>query len=144
MPRLQRRGWEALLVLLLVLLVPDAPVRGQDDDSLAGSFLSGLLDSLTSSANSENCPGVCVHALATIMCYDVLEDVPCPQSSMRCCLDSPLNGTSSNNSPSSNEVADYEHDGHHQANPGAKPDQRPAGLETRNDTAAAIGGPIGT
>ncbi|XP_011504072.1 PREDICTED: serine proteinase stubble [Ceratosolen solmsi marchali] len=93
-------------ILTLLLMVAGA-VIGQDDDSLAGSFLSGLLDSITSTANSENCPGMCVHAIATIMCYEVLEDVSCPQPSMRCCVDSPMNNTSTGSV--SNEVTDYEH-----------------------------------
>ncbi|XP_060537033.1 protein masquerade isoform X2 [Cylas formicarius] len=63
------------------------------DDSLAGSFLSGLLDTITSTADSKDCPGVCVHALATIICYDVLEDVACPSSSMKCCVDSPVSNS---------------------------------------------------
>ncbi|GAB0094786.1 Protein masquerade [Sergentomyia squamirostris] len=58
------------------------------DESLAGSFLSGLLDTITSTADSKDCPGVCVHTLATLICYEVLEDVPCPSPSMRCCLES--------------------------------------------------------
>jgi len=58
------------------------------DDSLAGSFFSGLLDTITSTADSKDCPGVCVHALATLICYDVLEDAQCPQS-MKCCLEPP-------------------------------------------------------
>ncbi|XP_078043058.1 trypsin-like serine protease domain-containing protein masquerade isoform X2 [Augochlora pura] len=64
----------------------------QDDDSLAGSFLTGLLDSITSTANSADCPGVCVHAFATLICYEVLEHVQCP-TSMRCCIEAPINGT---------------------------------------------------
>ncbi|XP_008559655.1 protein masquerade [Microplitis demolitor] len=74
----------------------------QDDDSLAGSFLSGLLDSLADTASSANCPGVCVHALATLICDDVLEDVQCPTSSMRCCVNGPVNSTDS--SVSENDI----------------------------------------
>ncbi|CAH1979410.1 unnamed protein product [Acanthoscelides obtectus] len=73
----------AILVLLMV-----AGVRAQDD-SLAGSFLSGLLDTITSTADSKDCPGVCVHTFATIICYDVLENVTCPSSSMKCCVEPP-------------------------------------------------------
>ncbi|CAG9855141.1 unnamed protein product [Phyllotreta striolata] len=72
-------------IFLLVFLLG---VQAQDD-SLAGSFLSGLLDTITSTADSKDCPGVCVHALATIICYGVLEDVTCPSPSMKCCIDSP-------------------------------------------------------
>ncbi|XP_066593179.1 protein masquerade-like [Prorops nasuta] len=77
----------------IVLLVLAATATAQDDDSLAGSFLSGLLDSLTNTANSADCPGVCVHALATLICYEVLEDVQCPTASMRCCVEAPINST---------------------------------------------------
>ncbi|KAG5880629.1 hypothetical protein JTB14_022570 [Gonioctena quinquepunctata] len=63
------------------------------DDSLAGSFLSGLLDTITSTADSKDCPGVCVHALATIICFDVLEDVTCPSPSMKCCVEPPAPNT---------------------------------------------------
>ncbi|XP_076299174.1 trypsin-like serine protease domain-containing protein masquerade isoform X2 [Lasioglossum baleicum] len=76
------------IVLFLILTGSIA----QDDDSLAGSLLSSLLDSITSTANSADCPGVCVHAFATLICYEVLEHVQCP-SSMRCCIETPINGT---------------------------------------------------
>ncbi|KAL3290114.1 hypothetical protein HHI36_023481 [Cryptolaemus montrouzieri] len=54
---------------------------------------SGLLDTITSTANSKDCPGVCMHAIATLICYDVLEDVPCPSPSMKCCVDVPPSNT---------------------------------------------------
>ncbi|XP_055698870.1 protein masquerade [Phlebotomus papatasi] len=72
----------------LILLLICAGLAAGQDDSLAGSFLSGLLDTITSTADSKDCPGVCVHTLATLICYEVLEDVPCPSPSMRCCLES--------------------------------------------------------
>lgn len=50
---------------------------------------TGLLDTITSTADSKDCPGVCVHTLATLICYEVLEDVACPSPSMRCCIESP-------------------------------------------------------
>ncbi|XP_015172120.1 PREDICTED: serine proteinase stubble [Polistes dominula] len=81
--------------IVLFLLLIGRSVDAQDDDSLAGSFLSGLLDSITSTAKSADCPGVCVHALATLMCDEVLEDVQCPTSSMRCCVIEPVNSSSS-------------------------------------------------
>ncbi|XP_044742101.1 protein masquerade-like [Chrysoperla carnea] len=66
-----------------------------EEDSLAGSFLTGLLETISSTENSKDCPGVCVHALATLICYDVLEDVQCSSPSMRCCIESaPANETS--------------------------------------------------
>ncbi|XP_011266969.1 protein masquerade [Camponotus floridanus] len=80
-------------IILLIVLVRS--VAGQDDDSLANTFLSGFLTSLTSTAKIADCPGVCVHALATLMCDDVLEDVQCPTTSMRCCLQDVINGTGS-------------------------------------------------
>lgn len=56
--------------------------------------MKGLLDTLTSTAESKDCPGICVHSLTTIICYDVLEDIPCPSPSMRCCVESnPANST---------------------------------------------------
>ncbi|XP_070161369.1 protein masquerade [Polyergus mexicanus] len=80
-------------IILLVVLI--GSTVGQDDDSLANTFLSGFLNSLTSTAKIADCPGVCVHALATLMCDNVLEDVQCPTTSMRCCLQDPINGTGS-------------------------------------------------
>ncbi|XP_002046313.3 protein masquerade [Drosophila virilis] len=74
-----------LLLLLLVGCAPP-PARAQDE-SLAGSFLSGLLDTITSTADAKDCPGVCVHTLATLICYEVLDDVPCPSPSMKCCIE---------------------------------------------------------
>lgn len=49
---------------------------------------TGFLDTLTSTADSKDCPGVCIHTLATIICYEVLEDIPCPSSNMQCCVES--------------------------------------------------------
>ncbi|GAB1859338.1 Trypsin-1 [Camponotus japonicus] len=90
-------------IILLIVLVRS--VSGQDDDSLANTFLSGFLSSLTSTAKIADCPGVCVHALATLMCDDVLEEVQCPTTSMRCCLQQDaINGTGS----SSENVIDDE------------------------------------
>lgn len=74
-------------LLMLSLYTPGQLVQGQDE-SLAGSFLSGLLDTITSTADSKDCPGVCVHTLATLICYEVLEDIPCPSASMKCCIES--------------------------------------------------------
>lgn len=63
-------------------------------------FGLGLLDTITSTAESKDCPGRCVHALATIICYEVLEDVPCPSSSMKCCVEPPpLNTTIKTTTP---------------------------------------------
>lgn len=65
----------------------------------------GLLDSIANTANSADCPGVCVHALATLICDDVLEDVQCPTPSMRCCVNGPINGTEETSS-SENDIED--------------------------------------
>lgn len=51
-------------------------------------FFVGLLDSITTTEDSKDCPGVCVHALATLICYEVLDEVPCPSSGMKCCVES--------------------------------------------------------
>lgn len=52
------------------------------------SFKTGFLDTITSTAESKDCPGVCVHAIATLICYEVLENVQCPESK-KCCLEPP-------------------------------------------------------
>ncbi|KAG5682295.1 hypothetical protein PVAND_011655 [Polypedilum vanderplanki] len=75
-------------LLLIFLLTSFKTFTYAQDDSLAGSFLSGLLDTITSTENSKDCPGVCVHALATLICYEVLEDIKCPTASMKCCVES--------------------------------------------------------
>lgn len=56
--------------------------------------VAGLLDTITSTADSKDCPGVCVHTLATLICYEVLEDVVCPSPSMRCCVEPPPSNSS--------------------------------------------------
>lgn len=84
-------------LLLVILCTVLTGVLGQDE-SLAGSFLSGLLDSITSTADAKDCPGVCVHALATIICFDVLEDVACPSPSMKCCVEPPAPNATEKNS----------------------------------------------
>jgi len=52
-----------------------------------GSFLSGLLGSVTKTASVDSCPGKCIHALASLICDEVLEDVECPTANMRCCVE---------------------------------------------------------
>lgn len=95
-----RPGVVAPLIQLLLCAAALRPatvmVNGQDADSLASSFFSGLLDTITSTADSKDCPGVCVHTLATLICYEVLENVKCPSPTMRCCVEPPplpANGT---------------------------------------------------
>lgn len=51
------------------------------------SFI-GLLETITSTENSKDCLGICVHPLATLICYEVLEDIKCPTASMKCCVES--------------------------------------------------------
>lgn len=48
---------------------------------------SGLLGSITKTADVNDCPGKCLHALASLLCEEVREDIACPSSSMRCCVD---------------------------------------------------------
>lgn len=67
-------------------------------------IFTGLLDSITSTANSADCPGVCVHAFATLICYEVLEHVQCP-TSMRCCIEAPINGTTSSSENSLDDTS---------------------------------------
>lgn len=50
-------------------------------------WFSGLLGSITKTANVNDCPGKCLHALASLLCEEVREDIACPSSSMRCCVD---------------------------------------------------------
>jgi len=57
-----------------------------------GSFLSGLLGSMTQTAKVDACPGKCIHALASLICDEVLEEVQCPTSSMRCCVEKEKGG----------------------------------------------------
>merc|ERR1711974_134151 len=61
--------------------------------------MGGLLGSVTQTASVAACPGKCIHALASLMCDTVLEEVQCPSSNMRCCVEksggSPSSGGSS-------------------------------------------------
>lgn len=40
-----------------------------------------------------------MHTLATIICYEVLENVVCPSPSMKCCVESPTNTSTTTVSP---------------------------------------------
>ncbi|RVE52566.1 hypothetical protein evm_002685 [Chilo suppressalis] len=53
-------------------------------------MFAGLLDTLDTQVDAKNCPGVCMHALASLICSNVLEEVECPKPSMKCCFDEPL------------------------------------------------------
>lgn len=71
-------------------LPPPTLRRPQRPPSSSGSWsslLSGLLGSVTRTASVDNCPGRCVHSLASLMCDEVREDVQCPQANMRCCVE---------------------------------------------------------
>merc|ERR1712173_433138 len=57
-----------------------------------GSFLSGFLGSVTKTASADGCPGKCIHALASLMCDSVLEDIQCPARNMRCCVEKSPSG----------------------------------------------------
>ncbi|XP_043648973.1 protein masquerade isoform X1 [Drosophila teissieri] len=88
MPRHSSTMSRLVLPLIFSVLLFSKPFPSQaQDESLAGSFLSGLLDTITSTADSKDCPGVCVHTLATLICYEVLDDVACPSPSMKCCIE---------------------------------------------------------
>merc|ERR1712241_1218354 len=49
-----------------------------------GSFLSGFLGSVTKTATADGCPGKCIHAIASLMCDEVIQEITCPASNMRC------------------------------------------------------------
>ncbi|XP_022908223.2 protein masquerade [Onthophagus taurus] len=82
---------KGLIVTVLLCAIDIPRARGQDD-SLPGNFLAGLLEQLTSTANSKDCPGVCVHSFATLICNDVIENTQCPGST-KCCIEQPVNAT---------------------------------------------------
>ena len=44
---------------------------------------------MTQTADVDACPGKCIHALASLLCGQVREDIQCPSSSMRCCVSKP-------------------------------------------------------
>jgi hypothetical protein len=52
-----------------------------------GGLLSGLLGTITKTADVSDCPGKCLHALASLLCEEVKEEINCPSQSMRCCVD---------------------------------------------------------
>lgn len=51
------------------------------------SPIPGLLGTITKTAETTNCPGKCIHALASLLCDEVREDIQCPQDGLRCCVD---------------------------------------------------------
>jgi len=68
-------------------LPPQRRPRPRPGGSGFGSFLSGLLGSVTKTASVDSCPGKCIHALASLICDEVLEEVECPTNNMRCCVE---------------------------------------------------------
>merc|ERR1719211_374418 len=64
-----------------------------------GGLISGLLGTITKTADVSECPGKCLHALASLLCEEVREDISCPAQSMRCCVDR------RKNTPQSNDLA---------------------------------------
>merc|ERR1712024_313722 len=75
---------------------PSRPQRRPGSGAGFSSFLSGLLGSVTQTANGAACPGKCIHALASLMCDTVLEEVQCPSSNMRCCVEKSGGGSPPN------------------------------------------------
>jgi len=71
---------------------PSRPQRRPSSSAGFSSFLSGLLGSVTKTASVSSCPGKCIHALASLMCDTVLEEVQCPTSNMRCCVEKGTKG----------------------------------------------------
>lgn len=63
------------------------PARQQPQRQGWGGLLSGLLGTITKTADVSDCPGKCLHALASLLCEEVREDIACPSKSMRCCVD---------------------------------------------------------
>ncbi len=47
----------------------------------------GILGTITKTAESTECPGKCIHALASLLCDEVREEISCPQEGLRCCVD---------------------------------------------------------
>jgi len=65
----------------------DIPVRRGPQQPGWGGLISGLLGSITKTADTSECPGKCLHALASLLCEEVREDISCPAQSMRCCVE---------------------------------------------------------
>ncbi|CAN7975597.1 unnamed protein product [Ixodes persulcatus] len=76
---------------LLFLLPPRHGARAQDTSAI----LSGILGSLTSTSKARGCPGECVHAITALLCDQVVDEIQCGASYLRCCVpkDFSLGGT---------------------------------------------------
>ena len=51
------------------------------------TIVSGLLGSITKTAEVSECPGKCLHTLVSKLCEEVRDDIPCPGAAMKCCVD---------------------------------------------------------
>lgn len=80
---LVQRECRNILLIIRLLSFPVQIIKPKQTNKT-----KGLLDTITSTEDSKDCPGVCVHALATLICYEVLEDIKCPSASMKCCVES--------------------------------------------------------
>ena len=47
------------------------------------------MGTVTQTADISECPGKCIHALASLLCGQVREDIQCLQGNMRCCVEKP-------------------------------------------------------
>ena len=61
---------------------------------------------MTKTAETKECPGKCIHALASLLCGQVREDIQCPSGNMRCCVEKPKPWKKPNQNPISNNVSD--------------------------------------
>ena len=67
------------------------------------------MGTVTQTADVEACPGKCIHALASLLCGQVREDIQCPQGNMRCCVEKPRRNKkkpSQSQKPLNNDVND--------------------------------------
>ncbi|GBP80147.1 Protein masquerade [Eumeta japonica] len=77
-------------------------VRDQEVNATPTRARASLLDTLDTQVDAKNCPGVCMHSLATLICSQVLDEVECPNPSMKCCVDEPIEWSDVFWSPGSN------------------------------------------
>lgn len=54
------------------------------------THLSDIWNSLTTVGKTSSCPGECLHAITSIFCDNVLEDIPCGEPHLRCCANSQI------------------------------------------------------
>ena len=57
------------------------------DPLIISILFTGLLGTITNTAETADCPGKCLHALASLLCDQVREDIKCPSSNLRCCVE---------------------------------------------------------